>query len=99
MRRKRSVVTFPGKKQKVWNRRRSFAFAALLCILFLLSVAVAYYWHCHSLALERDHYNGEVQKMEDENDELKEEIVRLQDQEYIEFLARRYLDLARPGED
>ncbi len=92
------MVAFPGKKQKIWNGRRFLLFAGLLCISFLFFITIAYYWHYHCLALERDRYNAEVQMIKNENNELKEEIVRLQEQEYIEFLARRYLNLARPDE-
>lgn len=99
MRQNKSVIAFPGKKQKRWNGRRFLLFAGLLCVLFLFFIMAANYWNYHCLARERDQYNAEVQMMENENNELKEEIVRLQEYEYIEFLARRYLNLAKPDDE
>lgn len=99
MKRDQEVVSFPGKKQKKWNGKRLKIYCGLMLIGFLLLILGSYYVQYYQLALQLDEINREEVRIEEKNRELEKEALLLQEDEYIEFLARRHLGLTRPGDD
>ena len=100
MRNQQQVVSFPRgqQNQNKWNSKKLFFLGGIMLICFLLSVLGIYYLQYYYLAQELEEYNQQVDKLEVANRELEEEISRLQEDDYIEFLARRHLGLKRPGD-
>ncbi len=94
---KNKVVSYPVRPRKKLTRR-----ALKLAIGLLIVVAAVLYtgqmltfWEAsrelHSLEKKR-------QAIEAENELLREEMILLQDNEYVEIKAREKLGLVRPGE-
>lgn len=82
-------------RKKINGKKIRFIFGAMfVCFLALLSLV--YYIQYYQLSKELGTANEEFKRIEAANRELEEEVSRLQEDEYIEFLARRHLGLARP---
>ena len=47
---------------------------------------------------EAEDLNMELEALRADNESLKQEIILLQDEEYIEMQARKHLGMVRPGE-
>ncbi len=77
------------------KKRIQYIFGTMfVCFLALLSLV--YYIQYYQLSKELKVANEEAKRIEVANSELEKEVSRLQEDEYIEFLARRHLGLARP---
>ena len=96
MQKRQEVLSFPREKQNKWNTRKLFMLGGLMLICFLLLVLLFYYLQYNYLSQELEAYNQRLEQVVEENKELQEEISRLQDDDYIEFLARRHLGLKKP---
>ncbi len=97
MSKKTKVVSYPGPSRRGF-KRKALTLCIGLCILvaFVLFMGqVLSYWEAKSelRALER-----KQEVLEAENKNLREEMILLQDNEYIEIKAREKLGLIRPGE-
>lgn len=99
MNREPSVVSFPKKKQKKWNKKRLHIYCGVMLICFLILILGSYYVQYNQLVSQLEDVNREAMEIENKNSELKEEIELLQEDEYIEFLARRHLGLTRPDDN
>jgi len=94
---KKKVVSYPGRPRRKL-KRKALAAAIGLCvvvaaILFLGQVIASWEARKDLRALE-----NKLQEARKENERLQEEMVLLQDMEYIEIKARERLGLVRPGE-
>lgn len=80
----------------VW--RRVIVITVLLCSLLLLIIYVGRFIHIHhaSRLLAAQQERQVVMLMH--NDALQERLMKIDDPEYIEYLARKKLGLAMPGE-
>ncbi len=96
---RKSVVPFPLEKQKKGYKKRLILQAGLGGLFLLLLMLGLYFWQYLAINREVAHYHQEAKRLQAGNKSLREEIVRLQDDEYIEFLARRHLGLSRPGDE
>ena len=97
MSKKNKVVSYPGQPRKKF-KRKALTVIISLCIVvaFVLYMGqVIAYWQAKSelRALEQ-----KQETLEAESEALREEMVLLQDEEYIEIKAREKLGLIRPGE-
>ena len=75
----------------------------VLLFLFLMALWLGFgergFIHLYKMEKERQAYVQKIQKLEQENRELLDEITRLRsDREYIESQGRRELGLVRDGE-
>ena len=69
-------------------------FTALACIIFLPE-----YSALNRLREENDHYKKRIELLENRNDGLKEELVKLrEDPNYVERKAREKLGIVKKGE-
>ncbi len=97
MQRNNELVSFPRQKEKKWTAKRLLFTGAIMLMCFLFIILGVYYLEYLQLSNELEKYNQRISKLEDENEALQEEIDRLQEEEYIEFIARRYLGLTKPN--
>ncbi len=94
---KNKVVSYPGRSRRKL-RRKALTMAIGLCIVvaFILYMGqVIAYWDAKN---ELQALEQQQNVMEMENKLMREEMVLLQDNEYIEIKAREKLGLVRPGE-
>lgn len=91
------VVRYPRFAERRPGRK-------LLTLLFVLSIVITLYLYAGQ-ALIYWQSKGELNKLltrldtvTEENMVLKEEIILLQDEDYLEIKARKELGLVRPGE-
>ena len=91
------VVRYPKHTWRIPGRK-------LLTLVFILCIGIALYLYAGQ-ALIYWHSKGELNKqltrmdmLTKENMAIEEEILRLQDEEYLEIMARKELGLVRPGE-
>ncbi|MEW5919894.1 MAG: septum formation initiator family protein [Bacillota bacterium] len=86
------------------RRSRARPARALLTLLFLLCIGVAVYLYAGQAfaywqaKAELKKLSVRMEMLKEENMALEEEIVLLQDKEYLEIRARKELGLVRPGE-
>ncbi len=97
MSKKNKVVSYPGRPRRTF-KRKALTLATGLCVVvaFILYMGqVIAYWEAKRelQAMEKQQHI-----MEAENNLLREEMILLQDNEYIEIKAREKLGLVRPGE-
>lgn len=91
------VIRYPRRSRKRPAR-------VLLTLLFLLCIGVALYLYAGQAytywqaKAELKRQVVRVEMLKKENLALKEEILHLHDNEYLEIKARRELGLVRPGE-
>lgn len=97
MKKRKTAVSLPLKYQKSTSRK-ILMYAGLLGVFFLLLTASLYTYQSWLLKTELNDNNREIMRLQEINREMREEIVRLQDDKYIEFLARRHLGLSRPDD-
>ncbi len=95
MQKRQEVLTLPREKQNKWNTRKLFMLGGLMVACFLLLISLFYYFQYNYLSQELEAYDQRLEQVVEENKELQEEISRLQDDSYIEFLARRHLGLKK----
>lgn len=87
-----------------FSRKEFLKFSSFgLLFLFLMALWLGFgergFIHLYRMEKERQAYAQKIQKLEQENRDLLEEINRLRsDKEYIESLGRRELGLVRDGE-
>lgn len=85
----------PEDRKKLNGRKLRFICGTML-VCFLALLSFVYYVQYYQLSKELKVANEEVNRIKVANSELEKEINRLQEDEYIEFLARRHLGLSRP---
>lgn len=94
---KKKVVSYPGRSRRKLKRKAMAATVGLCVVvagvLYLGQVIASWEAKRELRALEH-----ELQAAKEENERLQEEMVLLQDMEYIEIKAREKLGLVRPGE-
>ncbi len=78
-----------------FNTGRLRLISAMMFMCFLAFLSIIYYSQYYQLSKELNVVNEEAGKIESINKELEKEVTRLQEDEYIEFLARRHLGLSR----
>ena len=91
------VVRYPRHAGKRLGRKL-LTLVIVSCIsiaIFLYAGQALIYWQA-SAELERLH--DSVDMLSQENLAIKEEIILLQDEDYLEIMARKELGLVRPGE-
>lgn len=81
--------SFPAKLFKV------LVAVCILVALFLYLGQVMAYW---KIKAELKELGSILATLREENERLREEIILLQDEEYIEMQARKNLGMVRPGE-
>lgn len=94
---KGSVATL-RPRHRTYPPAKLVAAAGLILIIFLLLVIVVQgiqYFEAREEITER---SLNIDTQESRNQQLREEIRRLHENEYIELLARKYLGLVKPGE-
>jgi len=94
---KNKVVSYPGRPRRKL-KRKALAATIGLCVVIaaILSLGQAYAsWEANK---ELRTLESKLQDVKEENERLQEEMVLLQDMEYIEIKARERLGLVRPGE-
>ncbi|MDD5634557.1 MAG: septum formation initiator family protein [Candidatus Omnitrophica bacterium] len=79
------------KKKIIWY---VVILSALICVIFLPGLT-----DLHKLRAENEKHKKRIQLLEERNDELKEELLRLQkDPVYVEKKAREKLGIVKKGE-
>ncbi len=100
MKGKRELLLFPRKKKR--NRditsRGLFIKIGISLMLFLLVILGYYSYRVQQLQAELKENEEKVTAREEKGEELEKEIRQLEQEEYIEKLARRRLGLVKPGE-
>ncbi len=93
----KKVVRYPSHAGKRLSRK-------LLTLLFILCMGIAIYLYAGQAFIYWE-ARGELNQLltrldviDKENMALQEEIILLQDEEYLEIKARKELGLVRPGE-
>lgn len=91
------IIKYPTRSRKELARKLSLLFfitCIMVALYLLLGQTISY------LQVKRDLKNlkSAVESMEAENERLREEIILLQDKEYLEIQARKHLGMVRPGE-
>jgi cell division protein FtsL len=96
---KSKVVKYPAHTPKQRNRKRKLIFWAFLCFLFIGG------YLCLGQTFAFWETSSELQELQDkrdalhaENEALKEEILLLHNNDYIESQARKHLGMVKPGE-
>lgn len=89
-----SAATLPRRRTRVTARALALA-TIVIVLLVAISYPVRQYLHERGnlAALEQ-----QVAGLEQQNDALRAEILRLEDPEYIEYLARKCLGMVKKGE-
>ena len=85
------------------QRLRRAARWALLSLLLLLAawIAYAFYLQIHtvlSLRGQNHDLQGQIQTLQAQNQALQHELSLADDEEYLEYLARKWLGLVKKGE-
>lgn len=92
------VTPFPRRKQNSYGVFKLVTMAGTIFICFLFAVIVIQLFQHSRLQKELESAESRVGVFETRNEEIAEEIDRLQEPGYIEVLARKLLGLVRPGE-
>lgn len=91
------ILVYPQSPKKIF--KKVFAFAL---IISCIGVTAALFWGqtrtCRGIKGEAEILGLELEALRTDNENLKQEIISLQDEEYIEMQARKHLGMVRPGE-
>lgn len=91
------------KKQKRQLYKNNFLaglaiFVFSIVLVFLVAADIKVYKKKQALNLQLESLNKQVKEIEQANADLKEKIVNIDNENYIEKVAREDLDLQKPGE-
>lgn len=91
------IVRYPSPFRKDLIRKlvKVFLAACIMVSLYLLLGQTMVYMQVKK---EIRAFQSTLEELKAENERLKEEIVLLQDKEYLEMQARKHLGMVRPGE-
>lgn len=92
------VASFPRRKQGSFGIPRLITVAGLFILVFLFTVVIVQMLQHNRLQKELAAAELRVAEQESHNEAIAEEIDRLNENGYIEMLARKLLGLVRPGE-
>ena len=96
---KKKVSTLPAKsRDNRYSIYRLVVIALSLVVFGLLLIIFMQYFKQHQARQALEELEAKIAALSDKQAELEEEIVRLQDLDYLETLARERLGLVKPGE-
>ncbi|HOB87149.1 MAG TPA: septum formation initiator family protein [Bacillota bacterium] len=99
MRRSRdTTVTRLPRRPRSYSAVKLLTAVGVLCLGFLLLVIVVQAFQRQQILDELKQYQEQIEASQGRNQQLEEEIERLQDRSYLKYLARKYLGLVKPGE-
>jgi cell division protein DivIC len=87
------------EKIKTQNRRRRIVLTVVM--LYALAVVFSFghqFFQMQKIQLDMDSVQSQIKQMQQKNQELKEEVGRLNTDSYVERIAREKLGLVKPGE-
>jgi cell division protein FtsL len=91
------IVNYPDRSRKDLTRKFAIIFF-IICILVSLYLFIGQTCAYLQVKKEIKDLKSSVEMIEADNERLKEEIILLQDKEYLEIQARKHLGMVRPGE-
>lgn len=92
------VTSFPRRRRAGYGISRLVALAGVLVLCFLFAITLVQMLQYNRLQKEVAAAEGGVAEKERRNESAAEEVARLEDHDYIEVLARKWLGFVRPGE-
>ncbi|MGI6308086.1 MAG: FtsB family cell division protein [Dethiobacteria bacterium] len=92
------VISYPQRPGKRGFLRKLIFAVLVICMGVFFSLFWGQTRSYQEIKKEADTLEASLEELRTENEELKEEIRLLQDQEYIEIQARKHLGMVRPGE-
>lgn len=91
------IVKYPSRSRKELIRKLAVVFL-VVCIFASLYLFIGQTISYLQVKKEIKAFQSTLEEIEAENERLKEEIILLQDKEYLEIQARKHLGMVRPGE-
>ncbi len=93
-----SIAVLPRRKRGNFSMYKIFLTSSFILMMMLLTVLGFQTVQRVKLKQQLQQYQGRIEEYEKRNLATKNEIERLQEPDYIELLARKYLGLVKPGE-
>lgn len=91
------ILVYPQSPKRMIKKMIVYA-----VVIFCITVIAGLFWGqtrtYRQINGEAEDLQVELEAMQAQNESLKEEIILLQDNEYIEMQARKHLGMVRPGE-
>jgi cell division protein DivIC len=91
-------ISAARKKKLLFRRLTAFSVCALAIGFFMISTLISQSSTLEEKAAEKKTLDGKIALLEKEEKELKEQIVKLNDEDYLAKLARKDLLLSEKGE-
>ncbi|RVT56760.1 FtsB family cell division protein [Niallia taxi] len=91
-------ISAARKKKLLFRRLAAFSICALAIGFFMISTLISQGSVLEEKAAEKKKLNGKIALLEKEEKSLKEQIVKLNDEDYLAKLARKDLLLSEKGE-
>lgn len=93
------VSVFKKKQKNPLILRASIAGGVVLLVCLLVAIADIRVWQKKKKLLSQvEILESQIQRLQEKNANLKEGILKAEDPDYIEKIAREELDLQKPGE-
>ncbi len=91
------ILLYPQSPKKIIKKVFVFVFV-ITCILITAGLFLGQTRTCREITGEAEALGLDLEALRADNESLKQEIILLQDEEYIEMQARKHLGMVRPGE-